>query len=123
MAHGTRKTVTITTAADGSATEYLEAGTWYVDRISYIKTDFADGVDFAITGADSGENIWTESDVNAAKTVRPRAATHSNAGVASNYAATFPVNDKILIVEERIKIVIASGGNAKTGAFEFVMEQ
>lgn len=31
------------------------------------------------------------------------------------------VQDKIAIVNDRIKIVIASGGNAKSGTFHFIL--
>ncbi|WP_448113071.1 hypothetical protein [Mesorhizobium amorphae] len=91
--------------------------------IHYIKTDFADGVDFTITSEATGETLWTESDVNAAKVCRPRGATHSNAGVAALYAsAGTAVNDLIRLGRDRIKIAIAAGGNAKNGAFHIVVE-
>jgi hypothetical protein len=53
----------------------------------------------------------------------PRQATHSTAGAAALYAAAgTAVNDKIALANDRIKIVIASGGNTKTGVFHFVIE-
>lgn len=122
MAYGARKTVTLTTSSGGSVTDYIEAGFWRIDSIIYTKTDFADGVDITVTGEETGTVIWTGTDVNASTTVRPRAATHSTAGAAANYAATFPVNDKIFICNERIKIVVGSGGSTKTGALTFVLE-
>ena len=116
MAYGVRQTKTITTDASGDAEVFLDGGTWVIEEIKYTKDDFADGVDIAITGADSGTTIWTQANVNASVTVRPRAATHSTAGVAALYAGSgTAVNDKILIVTERIKIIIDEGGNAKSG--------
>lgn len=116
MAYGVRQEVTITTDASGDAEVFLDGGTWVIEEIKYTKDDFADTVDFAITGEDSGTNIWTQVNITASVTVRPRAATHSTAGVAALYAASgTAVNDKILIIDERIKIVIDEGGNATSG--------
>lgn len=118
-----RFVVNVTTASDGSATYYTPYLSGRITAIHYIKTDFADGVDFTITGEATGETIWTESDVNAAKVCRPRAATHSTAGVASLYASGgTAVNDLVRLSRDRVKIVIASGGNTKTGAFHVVVE-
>ena len=38
-----------------------------LSQIRYVKTDFANGVDFAITVEGTGEGLWTQSDVNAAR--------------------------------------------------------
>lgn len=120
--HARRLSVTVTTAADGSATAYSEAiHSGLLSQIRYVKSDFDNGVDFTITLEATGETLWQENDVNASATRAPRQATHSTAGVASLYASTFAVNDKIAIAEDRIKIVIASGGNVKSGAFHFLL--
>lgn len=111
--------VAILTDGDGAATAYCTAEAGMLDRIQYVKTDFADGVDFAITLEDTGESLWTQEDVNAAAVVAPRQATHDLAGVATLYAAGgATVRDRIA-VKGRIKVVIASGGAAKTGLFRF----
>src|SRR3954453_12983783 len=115
--------VPITTAADGSATAYTPYLSGKIAAIHYLKTDFADGVDFTITAEATGQTLWTEADVNAAKVCMPRGATHSTAGVAALYAASgTAVNDLIRLSRDRVKIVIASGGNAKLGAFHVVVE-
>lgn len=113
-----RFSVPVTTAADGSATAYTPYVSGYVSSIEYIKTNFADGVDFTITGEATGRTIWTESNVNAATVRAPRQATHTTAGVAALYAAGgTAVNDLIALSRDRIKVVIAQGGNATTGEF------
>jgi hypothetical protein len=118
-----RQAVTVTTAADGSATVYSENVTGLLSQIRYVKTDFADGSTFTITNEATGETLWGESSVNASATRAPRQATHSTAGAAALYAAAgTAVNDKIALANDRIKIVIASGGNTKTGVFHFVIE-
>lgn len=118
-----RFVVSVTTASDGSATVYSPYLSGRLSAIHYVKTDFADGVDFTITAEATGETLWTESDVNAAKVCRPRAATHSTAGVASTYDGTRAVNDLIRLSRDRVKIVIGSGGNAKVGTFHIVAEE
>lgn len=116
-------TVPVETAADGSATAYSPYLSGYVESIQYVKTDYADGVDFTITAEATGETIWTQSDVNAATVKRPRAATCSTAGVAAVYAAGgTAVNDRIALGRDRVKIVLASGGNAKSGAFVIAVD-
>jgi len=118
-----RFVVPVTTAADGSATAYSPYLSGYLTQIVYAKTDYANGVDFTITAEATGETLWTESDVNASVSKSPRAATHSTAGVAALYAAAgTAVNDRIALARDRVKIVLAQGGNAKTGTFHIVVD-
>ena len=115
--------VAVTTIADGSATAYTPNFTGKLSQIRYVKTDYAAGVDFTITSEATGETIWTQADVNASATVAPRQATHSTAGVAALYAGgESAVLGPICIAKDRIKIVIAQGGDTKTGTFHFVVE-
>lgn len=107
-------TVAVTTAADGSATAYSGEINGLLAQISYVKTDFADGVDFTITSEATGETLWAESNVNASATRAPRQFTHTTAGVASAAA------DGAIAIAGRVKIVVASGGNVKTGTFHIV---
>jgi len=91
--------------------------------ITYAKTDYANGVDFTITGETTGQTLWTEVDVNAGVTKYPRAGTHSTAGVAALYAAGgTAVNTMVALGGERVKIVIAQGGVSTTGAFHIVLD-
>lgn len=118
-----RFVVPVTTAADGSATAYSPYLSGYLTQIVYAKTDYANGVDFTITAEATGETLWTESDVNASVSKSPRAATHSTAGVAALYAAAgTAVNDRIALARDRVKIVLAQGGNEKTGTFHIVVD-
>jgi len=80
-------------------------------------------VDFTITSEATGQVLWSELNVNADATKAPRQATHDTSGVAAVYAAAgSPVLDKIALANDRIKIVIAQGGDAKSGTFHIVME-
>jgi hypothetical protein len=116
MGYAERHDVDLTTDSSGDVTGYTPIVSGRVVTLVYSKTDFDNGVDFTITADSSGETIWTESNVNASKTVRPRVATHDTAGVASLYAAAGePVETPVVVANERIKVVIAQGGNVKTG--------
>lgn len=115
----TRK-FTVTVASNGSqvGTGYTPYVSGYIESIQYVKDNYTDGVDFTVTAEATGEAIWTGTNVNAAATVRPRAPTHSTAGVASLYADTgTAVNDKIAVSRDRVKIAIAQAGASKSGSF------
>ncbi|MEA3042977.1 MAG: hypothetical protein QOH47_815 [Sphingomonadales bacterium] len=114
--------VTVTTAADGSATAYSDQVNGLLSQIRYVKpgaASYTDGVDFTITLEDTGETLWAEQNVNASATRAPRQATHSTAGVASLYAAGGTAVNDLIAVNGRIKIVLADGGDTKAGAFHF----
>ncbi len=123
MSYAARHAVSVTTAADGSATAYSPVVTGKLSQIRYVKTDFADGSTFTITAEATGETLWSEAAVNASATRAPRQATHSTLGAAALYAAAGQaVLDKIALANDRVKIVIAAGGDTKTGVFHIVME-
>lgn len=87
-----------------------------------MKTDFANGVDFTITSEATGETLWAESNVDASATRAPRQATHGTDGTAALYAGSgTAVLDKIALANTRVKIVVASGGDTKTGTFYVVL--
>lgn len=120
MSYVQRITVPVTTIADGSATAYSDPVTGDLSQCRYMKdatTPFDNGVGFTITNETTGETLWAEAAVNASATRAPRQATHSTAGVALGATIT----DKIALAGDRIKIVIASGGNVKTGSFVFLL--
>jgi hypothetical protein len=118
-----RIVIPLTTDASGDCTAYSDRNvTGRVLTVRYVKTDFADGVDFTVTAEATGESIWAESNVNASATRAPRQATHSTAGAAALYAAGgTAVNDHLVLANDRIKVVVAQGGNVKTGALHVVI--
>lgn len=118
-----RQKITVTTAADGTATAYTPRLSGKVHSLHYVKGDFADGVDFTITSEATGESLWAEANVNASTVRYPRAPTHSQAGVGSLYAAGgTAIQDKPGIANDRIKIVIAQGGATKSGTFHALID-
>jgi len=122
-----RYKVPVTTAADGSATAYTPRIAGKLHSIQYVKdgsNGFADGVDFTITAEVTGESVLAKSDVNASAVFYPRAPTHSQVGAANLYASGgTAVSDKIGLASDRIKIVVASGGNAKVGVFHVLVDE
>jgi len=122
-----RYPVTITTAADGSATGYTPRISGEVHQIEYVPdgtNPYANTVDFTITGEETGINIWTESNIAAAAVRAPRQPTHSQVGAALLYAAGgTPQSARIGLFRDRVKIVLAQGGNAKTGKFHILVEE
>lgn len=111
----------VTTAGDGTAIAYSSPLSGCLCAIHYVKETFADGVDFTISTEATGEPMWTEADVNASKTCRPRAPTHDNAGVPIQGPSDVIYAMSRLSLD-RIKVVIAAGGAGTTGTFHFVME-
>lgn len=108
--------VSLTTDSGGDATGYTPFVTGKILEIAYTKVDFAAGVDIDVVGDASGIVYWSEDDVNATKTVRPAVAVHTTAGVEVSdvYASPAAIN-------ERIKIVVGSGGDTKTGTFRVIV--
>jgi hypothetical protein len=120
--YGVRHVVTLVSDGSGDGTAYTPVVTGQLVTIRYVKTDYTNGVDFTITAEATGETLWTQVDVNASVTVAPRQPVASTAGVAALYAAGgTAIFDPILLVQDRVKIVIANAGATKTGAFHVVV--
>ena len=113
-AYAVRHVVSLTTDASGDVVGYTPVTRGTINHIRYVKGDFANGVDFTVTAEITGIGIWAESDVNASATRAPRQATHAIDGTASlHVAAGEPVEAPIAIADERIKVVVGSGGDTK----------
>lgn len=119
--HVERHSVSVTTASDGSATVYSPVITGRVLAVIYVKGTFDNGADFTITAEATAEGLWTESDVNASKAVYPRVGVHDAVGVAATLDGTRAMRDALHLANDRVKIVIAQGGNAKAGTFIIIV--
>lgn len=111
-----QQSIPVTVDASGDATVYSTKHRARIIGIIYTKDDFANGVDFTITTETSGIGVWTESDVNASKTVYPTLLVQNDVGVDTTQ------RDYIPLADERLKIVVASGGNATSGTFTLIFE-
>lgn len=121
MSYAQTVSVEVTTNGDGDATAYSPHLTGLISQIRYVKTDFANGVDFDVTVNETGQVVWDQDDVNDSATVAPRQAAHTTAGVAATYDGTYPVLEPIAVANARIKIVVGSGGATKTGTFHITV--
>ncbi len=117
MSYPRRHTIALVTDASGNFTGYTPVVSGRVVSIRYVKNDFDNGSGFTVTGADSGVAIWAKTSVDASVTVYPAAAAVTTAGVASTLTET-PVR----VADERIKVVIAGGGNVKSGTLHVIVE-
>lgn len=103
--------ISVTTAADGTATAYGSAVTGVVYAVQLIDGDLADGVDITITS--ENENISLPILVNAGfntDTIKyPRVLESLNTDGTALATYTLP------LIYGRTKVVVAAGGNAKTG--------
>jgi hypothetical protein len=123
MSYVERHTVEVTTATGGGGTGYTSVLTGQVANIIYTAdgtAPYASTADFTITAESSGLGLWTESNVTASKTVAPHQPTHNQSGVVQNTAGDVQ-SAPCFVANERVKIVIAQGGNTKTGSFVVVV--
>lgn len=122
MSYAMRLSVTAAVDGAGDGTFYVPVTYGAIMMIQYVKTDYADGVDFTITVDSTGEALWAELNVNAAKIVYPRADVQDLVGADALYAATFNRVEPVYMVNDRVKIVVANGGVSKTGSFTVVVK-
>lgn len=115
-----RTTVTITTDASGDATVYL--GTRLrgrVHAIKYTPGTLATGADLAITGEDTGVPILTQSNAGTSalwKYPRALANKHTDGSAATDAFAD------VHVFKERIKVVVAQGGNVGVGSIDVFID-
>lgn len=128
MSYARDEVVDVTTTSTGGATAYTPVLTGRVANIIYTPSTaagFSTGADFAITCERSGIGLWTESDIGgAAKTVSPTQPIHDQLGAARNPSTAAPATEiggPIWVAGERIKVVVAQGGDSKAGQFRVVI--
>ena len=120
MSFPERHTVSVTTATGGGATAFTsEPVRGRVAMVTYTAatgSPFASTADFTITTEDTLQDLWVESNVTATQTIYPLTAGDLTTGVASTITEV-PINAAF----ERLKIVVAQGGNTTNGTFMFVV--
>lgn len=119
MSYVEKHDVVPVTATGGGVTAYTPVVTGRVSAIIYTKAGtnpYDAGSDVTITTEDSGQNLWTEVNVNASESNYPVVAASLPNGTASTITET-----PIYAAGERVKIVIAQGGNTKTGTFTVII--
>lgn len=113
---------TITTDASGNATVYLGSKLkGYLVALNYFPGDLATGTDLTITAETSGAPILTKVNMGTANSYLYPRALPTNANSATGPLGTVPT-ERIPLMGERIKVVVAGGGNTLTGSIEAVYE-
>lgn len=106
--------VPILTDAGGDATVYTPAVEGYLHKLQVINTDLGAGADMIITDEFTGEVIYTQETTVASGVFNPRVPVHDTAQAAITGAYT-----ELFVYKSRLKAVIDTGGNAKTGKLRF----
>jgi hypothetical protein len=112
MSYPFATTIAITTSTAGASTDYTSVQNRFIHAIRYVSTDTASTADLTVTTEDTGfsilatTNMATDVDV----TWYPRAVANTVTGGASGIA-----QELIPVSGERVKIVMAQGGNEKSG--------
>lgn len=116
-----RYAIALASDASGNATAYSSRPvTGEIRQLRYVpdvSTPLDTGADLTITGETTGVAISTLTDIGtSAFTKNPRAPTHGLTGTASLYASGgLGVETPVVLAGERIKVVLAQGGNTKAG--------
>lgn len=115
-------TVTLTTDASGDCTAYSSNVTGRILAIRYKPGTLDTGADLTITADATGAAIITLTNAGTSNvSYYPRVQVHGPTGAALTYDGTRTINEPPFVSNERIKIVVAQGGNALTGTITFLV--
>jgi hypothetical protein len=126
-----RYVVDITTATGGGATGYTYKAAGRLTGFRYVKNAtasvaFASTADFTITDEETGRTLLTVSNVNASTDYDVEGSRITTSGGSRTFstgtAALRAVSGPIPIARSRVKIVVAQGGNTKTGRFHVFVD-
>jgi len=118
----TRLEKTVTVDASGDATVYFDVCSGFIHSIRLVDTDLDANTDFVFTVERTTEAILTLANKGATFIYYPRAATCDILGAASLYAAAGePVEARIALADDRIKLVVDEGGVSKYGIFYIII--
>ena len=122
MSYAEAHDVALTTDASGDVTGYTPAVTGRILTVIFTDTDFDAGADITVTGDLTAQAILTLTNQAASGTFAPRQATHDIVGAASLHAAAGePVEDYIWVCQEKVKVVVAQGGNVKSAVVTVIV--
>jgi hypothetical protein len=112
----------IVTNASGAATVYLGSKIrGYLVALFYRPGTLDTGADLTVTAETSGAPILTKVNLGTANSFLYPRALPTNANSLTGPLGTVP-SERIPLVNERIKVVVAGGGNTLTGSIEAVYE-
>jgi hypothetical protein len=120
-----KENVSITTDGAGAGTGYTNPVTGRILAIVYTKdgtAPYTNGVDWVVSLEGTGEVIWTGTDVNASTVKYPRVPVQDETGADALFAAGgTKLREPVMAANDRVKIVISSGGATHVGAFTVVV--
>lgn len=126
-----RVKTTITTNASGAATVYLGSKLrGYLVALIYRAGTMDTGTDLTVTTeqvvaegvtAEAGIPILTKVNLGTGNSFLFPRALPTNANSATSPLGTIP-SERIPLVNDRIKVVVAQGGNTLTGSIEAIYE-
>ena len=119
-----RHVVSITTDASGDATAYTPVTTGRVLGVRVVVPG-SGGIestsDITITAEATGESILTLTNQNGSGSFYPRVGVHDAAGAAATLDGTRLLRDSVAVANDRVKIVVAQGGNAKAATIHVIV--
>ena len=121
MIHAT-PVATITTNASGAAEVYLGSRLrGYLVALIYKPGTLETGTDLTITAETTGLPILTKVNLGTGNSFLYPRALPTNANSATGPLGTVP-SERIPLWNERIKVVVAGGGNTLTGTIQAIYE-
>src|SRR5262249_41750464 len=111
-----------TTDASGNATVYVGSVLrGYLVALIYRPGTLDTGADLTVTGETSGLPILTKVNLGTGDSYLYPRALPTNANSATGPLGTIPA-ERIPLLRERIKVVVAQGGNTLAGTIEAIYE-
>ena len=121
------ETLQVTTDASGAADVSTNPLNGKLISIQYVvdgTSPYDNTVDLTVTNKSTGESLLSQTNIAAAFKKFPRVATQDTSGNALLYAAGGTAqSDYLRLCDESVRIVLAQGGNAKTGQFIIQVER
>lgn len=116
-----RRTISVTSSSSGAVTAYIpetngEFLQGKIYTVHYTRETLSTAADFTITTEAHSETVWSESNVNASKTVYPRRTINTTTGGSTT------AREPVVVGQDRLKIVVASGGDGGTAKFSVVTD-
>src|SRR5262245_26973212 len=120
--HVERHQIAIVTDASGDFVGYSPVVTGRVLGLRLDVVDLDSGADLTITGETTGTPILTITNQGGSDaSYYPRVQVHGPTGTGLTYDGTRTVNEPPVLAGERIKVVVAQGGNVKSATLHVLI--
>lgn len=114
--------IALTTDGAGAATGYSPVVKGRILAVIYTAVDFDATADLTITLEATGEAILTLTNQAASAVKYPRVPVQDEAGADALFAAGgTKIREPVVAVNDRVKVVVAQGGAAKTGTITVIV--